>query len=687
MARNVLLATISGSSTYDYGLWDAGDCSADLRVVGAGRTVQAGASGGKADKGMCRSTVALASGKWYVEAVLHSLDLLAARLAFGLAPGAAALTTRVGWHATSYALYEDGTKRNNGTSGGALFASFAAASTLQVVGMAVDLDAGRVWWSLNGAWAGDPAAGTGAAYTGLSGTYHLAGSCDDIAQPFNGLTLRTAPGELAYPPPAGFSPGWYDVGVADEHVGTESYTTHHDDALRPNVVYSGRVRKASLVYERGVSCRFWGGGGVRRSLGVVDLRAGDRGIDSWLSQAWRDRVLRLDQVNSSGRFDAGQTVGEMLIDRLEATDRRTFRLVLRDRLAAAERALQTNIYPGSTPVVELRGSPKPLTIGRCDFVPMLATDTALSLHQVHDAVPHTVHAVYDKGGLLTAGVGYSVETDGQIKRLTAIVGRQVATISGQRRADGTLMERLPEVLVELLQTRGGLPTQQLDLSSAIALDVARPLKLGIHLRDESRVVDVVSRVMESFNGALWEDAFGILHAWRLAAPAATADYTLTDVQIMTDIRRTLDGAPGLSTSIVGARNYGVHGDADLIGSVVGTALGEQLKAEWLGRKVYGGTALHPSYAHAEDAAPWETLISDTTQLQAVIDEQAGLYTVERHFYELSAQLGTAGALSIAPGDTVEVVSRQLGLDAGKKLMVVWARTLPGSGRVDLKLWG
>jgi hypothetical protein len=46
-------------------------------------------------------------------------------------------------------------------------------TTNDVIGVAVDLDNGKIWWSKNGTWqaSGDPEAGTNAAFTGLSGSY------------------------------------------------------------------------------------------------------------------------------------------------------------------------------------------------------------------------------------------------------------------------------------------------------------------------------------------------------------------------------------------------------------------------------------------------------------------------------------------------------------------------------------
>jgi len=111
-----------------------------------------------------RGTMAVASGKWYWEIVPTNS---AGYFQIGICTSDNASTlpqnTSTGWFYYS----PSGIKQNNGvqTSYGDTY------SQDDVIGVALDIDAGKVWWSKNGVWqaSGDPASGTNAAYTNVSG--------------------------------------------------------------------------------------------------------------------------------------------------------------------------------------------------------------------------------------------------------------------------------------------------------------------------------------------------------------------------------------------------------------------------------------------------------------------------------------------------------------------------------------
>ena len=70
------------------------------------------------------------------------------------------------------------------------------------IGVAVDLDLDRIWWSLDGVWQlGDPAAGTGPAFENVSGVVYPQSSVA-LANSFS--TLNACPNRLQHAPPAGF---------------------------------------------------------------------------------------------------------------------------------------------------------------------------------------------------------------------------------------------------------------------------------------------------------------------------------------------------------------------------------------------------------------------------------------------------------------------------------------------------
>jgi hypothetical protein len=78
-------------------------------------------------------------------------------------------------------------------------ATFSAGNRCMV---AVDRAANKIWFGKNGTWndSGDPAAGTNAAATNLSGTLHLVGLVNSTSQ----ITLVAA-ADFSYSPPSGFS--------------------------------------------------------------------------------------------------------------------------------------------------------------------------------------------------------------------------------------------------------------------------------------------------------------------------------------------------------------------------------------------------------------------------------------------------------------------------------------------------
>jgi len=117
------------------------------------------------------STIGVTSGKWYAEVVVtgtpNSANMIgvanAAQLNYltGTA-NVIGTTTGVGY---GYYIY-NGNKYSAGTS--TAYGNSIASG--DIVGIALDLDNGKIWFSKNGTWqaSGDPAAGTNAAFTGIA---------------------------------------------------------------------------------------------------------------------------------------------------------------------------------------------------------------------------------------------------------------------------------------------------------------------------------------------------------------------------------------------------------------------------------------------------------------------------------------------------------------------------------------
>jgi hypothetical protein len=130
-----------------------------------------GNSTGAAFRG-ATGTAGVFSGKWYWESTIQNTDSGNYYGEFGFIKTTditGAITNPSGMNGIVY-YARNGRKISGGTS---VVTSSSGATTGDVVQVAVDLDAGKIWFGVNNTWvdSGNPASGTDAAYTGLSGTY------------------------------------------------------------------------------------------------------------------------------------------------------------------------------------------------------------------------------------------------------------------------------------------------------------------------------------------------------------------------------------------------------------------------------------------------------------------------------------------------------------------------------------
>jgi hypothetical protein len=162
-------------------------------TVSAGNLQFASSSGNS----YCPSTIGATTGKWYCEVFMTSVSTAAI---VGIVNENASLATYPGGNANGYGYFRDGQKYTNG-SGSAYGNSY---TDNDIIGIALDLDNGKVWFSKNGTWqaSGDPAAGTNAAFTGISATNTWFFACGNSGVTTQNANFGQRP--FAYTPPSGF---------------------------------------------------------------------------------------------------------------------------------------------------------------------------------------------------------------------------------------------------------------------------------------------------------------------------------------------------------------------------------------------------------------------------------------------------------------------------------------------------
>ncbi len=145
------------------------------------------------------------SGKYYFE---FKTDTSTASLMLGIGKSGISVDDLLARTADGYAYSaSNGYKWNNNTS--SAYGDAYNDSSAHVVGIAFDADTGSLWFSLDGVWqnSGDPEAGTGYAFTGLSGTFYPMYS---VYHSGAVLTEQFNFSDLTYTPPDGFIPFGYD---------------------------------------------------------------------------------------------------------------------------------------------------------------------------------------------------------------------------------------------------------------------------------------------------------------------------------------------------------------------------------------------------------------------------------------------------------------------------------------------
>lgn len=205
--------------------WNPADKGANITLSNGNRTAEMTAAGWEG----VRATISKASGKWYWEI---TPDVGTGNLLIIGAATAGETLTYPGDSAAGYG-YEGstGNKFNNGSSGyGDPFAP------PNIIGIAEDLDANKIWWSKAGVWqaGGDPAAGTNPAFTGVSGTFFpMIGMNANTTK----MTANFGDSAFSYTVPTGFlgidAP--HAVDVSDTVTVSELVDILHDGARHINV--------------------------------------------------------------------------------------------------------------------------------------------------------------------------------------------------------------------------------------------------------------------------------------------------------------------------------------------------------------------------------------------------------------------------------------------------------------------
>jgi hypothetical protein len=170
-----------------------------------------------------RATNGKSGGKWYWEVTLNAGTVFD----IGVETSAGDVDQRVGYNLTGYGWRSnDGKFYNNNT----IIATGNTFTTSDVIGIAVDFDAGKMWFSKGGVWelSGDPAAGTDPNFTGVIGTFFPAIT---VVNPSSSSTVNFGASAFSYSMPAGFAAYSSYFSISTTIPAFRAILTGHDDRV------------------------------------------------------------------------------------------------------------------------------------------------------------------------------------------------------------------------------------------------------------------------------------------------------------------------------------------------------------------------------------------------------------------------------------------------------------------------
>ena len=158
-----------------------------------------------------RSIFSASSGKYYWECTITNL-VGYSNTGIGIANSSYDLDTFLGLLTNAWGRWQS-TTRHDGAS-----ISYPTFHTGDIISVAFDLDNGKIWWAHNGTWhdSGDPAAGTNAGYTGVTGTLY-ATCClqDEESEPII-QTTNFGASAFSHSVPSGFESGFGEELIINE---------------------------------------------------------------------------------------------------------------------------------------------------------------------------------------------------------------------------------------------------------------------------------------------------------------------------------------------------------------------------------------------------------------------------------------------------------------------------------------
>lgn len=333
--------------------------------------------------------------------------------------------------------------------------------------------------------------------------------------------------------------------VVTRYVGSQTFNTEPTDTPA-NVRYTGCIQNDVYISRSMFTGDNVGGRSIPdiAVLTIINTREPGRAasrFDAWLDPTqytWQGREIVMWMIEHDAAYSTKQEVFKGIIDDIDY-DENTITFRIRSRAYLLDKLIQENRYAGTGDAegfAELAGRPKPICYGRCRNIEPVVIDSVNSVYQVHDGDIEEIEELRDRGNnniafyadfstyatLVAASIplgSYATCLDEGLFRLQSPpAGRITLDVKGAW-IDGAYSAKPGDILRDIATERAEITN--VDNDAIDALNTQVPGDIGIYLREDANILDVMDRIVNSYFGFYGFNRAGQFDVGVFAPPAGS----------------------------------------------------------------------------------------------------------------------------------------------------------------------
>lgn len=421
------------------------------------------------------------------------------------------------------------------------------------------------------------------------------------------------------------------------------------------------------MFEPGAS-----GGIVKPVQGTISLANGDGALDYLLNYSWDKKPITIrvkrslsddDRVEDHLIVFVGETLGI-------SADESKIDIVVTNVLNELERDFPPNAYAGTGGVEggdDIKGKPKPITLGRVYNVPPVLVDSTNYIYQVNDGAITSIPAVYEGGVALTLTTDYTVDTtNGRFTLVSAPTGKITAdvindfTLGLYKSTGGALIYRLATHF-------GGLVDPDDIIVGFFNGAEENAYAMGIYVDSTTTVIAAMNQIVESIGAVVYDQGGQLkleIPEFPTTAPSTADADPITDNEILQIEVIPTQVYAGVKVKVNYKKNYSPLSESDFAGT---PADRDFMLNEW--RSVtYTATnaTLDVAFESLREIEIYSTIntsgsaLTEATRIANFYDRDAKVYKIKMKLNPLYLEIGGA----------VEVKSSRFGLSSGKPMLIL-----------------